>query len=183
MPRGRNRLTTRPERTTRSSSISHGDVTEGRPVIHPVAGSECQNVSLIREFKALTPPIFRGGPNFLESGNWMKDIKKILDVMAVLEERSVSLASFMLRDSADNWWDMIMTTQDVTKMVWMQFQDLLLSNYFPEAIRRQKKVEFIHLVQRNMTVTEYATSLHNYLNMLRIWLQMNKCELNNSKRG
>ena len=85
-----------------------------------------------------------------EVENSMKEIKKILDVMAMLEERRVSLASFML-------WDMIKTTQDVTKIVWMQFEELLLSNYFPEAVRRQKRAEFIHLVQRNMTVTEYAT--------------------------
>ena len=96
-------------------------------------------MSLIWEFKALTPPIFRGGPNFLEADNWMKEIKKILDVMAMPEERRVSLASFML-------WDMIKTTQDVTKIVWMQFEELLLSNYFPKAVRRQKRVEFIHLV-------------------------------------
>ena len=85
--------------------------------------------------------------------------------MAVPEEGRVSLASFMLRDEADNWWDMIKTTQDVTKMVWMQFEELLLSNYFPEAVRRQKRAEFIHLVQRNMTVTEYAakfTQLSRY---------------------
>ena len=49
----------------------------------------------------------------------MKEIKKILDVMAVPEERRISLASLMLRDEADNWWDMIKTTQDITKMVWM----------------------------------------------------------------
>ena len=77
--------------------------------------------------------------------------------MAVPEERRVSLASFMLRDEVDNWCDMIKTSQDVTKMVWMQFEELLLSNYFLEAVRRQKKVEFIHLVQRNMKVTEYVT--------------------------
>ena len=92
-------------------------------------------MSLIQEFKALNPPIFRGGPNFLEAKNWMKEIKKILDVMIVLDERRVSLA-FMLRDEADNWWDMIKTTQDVTKMVWMQFEELLLSNYFPKIVRR-----------------------------------------------
>ena len=74
------------------------------------------------EFKALTPPIFRGEPNFLEVENWMKEIKKILDVMAVPEEMRVSLASFMLRDEGDNWWDMIKTTQDVTQMVWMRFE-------------------------------------------------------------
>ena len=93
MPRARNRLTTRPRQTTRSSPISHGNVTERRAAIYPTAGSEFQNMSLVREFKALTFPIFRGGPNFLEAENWMKEIKKILHVMAVLEERRVSLAS------------------------------------------------------------------------------------------
>ena len=85
-------------------------------------------MSLIWEFKALTPPIFRGGPNFLEAENWMKEIKKILDVMVVPEEGRVSLASFMLRDEADNWWDM-----------YDQFEELLLSKYFPEDVRRQKR--------------------------------------------
>ena len=60
-------------------------------------------MSLIREFKVLTPPIFRGGPNFLEAENWMKEIKKILYVMVVHEEMRVSLASFTLRDGANNW--------------------------------------------------------------------------------
>ena len=81
-------------------------------------------MSLIQEFKALNPPIFRGGTNFLEAKNWMKEIKKILDAMAVPEERRVSLALFMLRDETDSWWDMIKTTQDVTKMVWMQIEEL-----------------------------------------------------------
>ena len=66
----------------------------------------------------------------------MKGIKKILDVMAMPEERRVSLASFMLRNETNNWWDMINTTRDVTKMVWMQFEELLLFNYFPEVVRR-----------------------------------------------
>ena len=124
MPRARNPLTPRPRRTTRSSPLSHGNVTKGRAAIYPTTGLECHNVSLIREFKALNPPIFRGGPNFLEAKNWMKEIKKILDAMAVPEERRVSLALFMLRDETDSWWDMIKTTQDVTKMVWMQIEEL-----------------------------------------------------------
>ena len=77
--------------------------------------------------------------------------------MAVLEKGRVSLALFMFRDEADNWWDMMTTTQDVTEMVWMQFEELLLSNYWKEVVRRQKRAEFIRLVQRNMTVIEYAT--------------------------
>ncbi|RVW65012.1 Retrovirus-related Pol polyprotein from transposon 17.6 [Vitis vinifera] len=97
MRRARNKLTTKPRRTTRSSPISH----------------------------SLTPPIFRGGPNFLEVENSMKEIKKILDVMVVPEERRVSLTSFMLRDEADNWWDMIKTTQDMRVE---QFQEGLRLN-------------------------------------------------------
>ena len=56
--------------------------------------------------------------------------------MAVPKEMRVSLASFMLRDEANNWWDMIKTIRDVTKMVWMQFEELLLSNYFPKVVKR-----------------------------------------------
>ncbi|RVW20756.1 hypothetical protein CK203_113249 [Vitis vinifera] len=101
MPRARNRLTTRPRQTTRSSPLSHGNVTGERAAIYPTVGLECHNVSLIQEFKALTPPIFQGGLNFLEAENWMKEITKILDVMAMPEERRVSLTFFMLRDEAE----------------------------------------------------------------------------------
>ncbi|KAJ9678207.1 hypothetical protein PVL29_022946 [Vitis rotundifolia] len=116
MPRARNRLTIRPRRTTRLSPLSHGNLIEERTAIYLAVGSEYQNVSLIREFKALIPPIFQGGPNFLEAENLMKEIKKILDVMVVPEEMRLSLVSFMFKDEADNWWDMIRTTQDVTQM-------------------------------------------------------------------
>ena len=40
-----------------------------------------------------------------------------------------------------------------------------MTNYFPEAVRIQKRAEFIHLVQRNMIVTEYVakfTQLSRY---------------------
>ena len=58
MPRAKNRLTTRPRQTTRSSPLSHGNGAEGRVAIYPIVGSEYQNVSFIREFKSLIPPIF-----------------------------------------------------------------------------------------------------------------------------
>ena len=73
-------------------------------------------MNLIQDFKANFPPIFQGGPNFLEAENWLKEIKKILDVMGVHEEGRVSLATFMLRDEANSWWDMIKSTHDMTQM-------------------------------------------------------------------
>ena len=101
-----------------------------RPMSSPRANSKNQNVSLIQDFKALVPPIFRGGPNFLEAEHWLKEIKKILDVMVVPEVMRVLLASLMLRDEADRWWGMIKSTHDVAQMKWTQFEELLLANYF-----------------------------------------------------
>ena len=94
------------------------------------------DVRLIKDFKALVPPVFRGGINFLEAEHWLKEVKKILDVLEVPEERRVSLASFMLRDEADSWWDMVKRTHDVPHMGWTQFEELPLAKYFPEAMRR-----------------------------------------------
>ncbi|KAL6340732.1 hypothetical protein AAG906_021270 [Vitis piasezkii] len=54
----------------------------------------------------------------------MKEIKKILDVMA-MRERRVSLASFMLRDEVVTWWDMIMTNEQMRAE---QFQEGLRLN-------------------------------------------------------
>ena len=67
------------------------------------AGSENHNVNLIQDCKAPFHLIFRGGPNFLEAKNWLKEIKKILNVMGVQEEERVSLVAFMLRDETNSW--------------------------------------------------------------------------------
>ena len=48
---------------------------------------EMRDVWLIKDFKALIPPVFRGGANFLEVEHWLKEVKKILDVLEVPEER------------------------------------------------------------------------------------------------
>ena len=168
-------MPTKTKQTLRPPSPIQDNGVGNRCMSSPRANSENQNVSLIRDFKALVPPIFRGGPNFLEAEHWLKEINKILDVMEVSEERRVSLASFMLRDEAFSWWDMIKSTHDVAQMKWTKFEELLLANYFPKAIRRHKRVEFVHLLQKNMTVTEYAakfTQLSRYAQHMVVDEQM-----------
>ena len=114
MPKARSRLMTKGKQIVRPPSPSQNNWVWRRNLICPRAGSENQNVKLIQDFKPLFPLIFRGGPNFLEAENWLKEIKKILDVMGVHEEGRVSLAAFMLRDEANIWWDMIKSTHDMT---------------------------------------------------------------------
>ena len=84
-------------------------------------------------------------------------MKKNLDVLEVLEERRVSLPSFMLRDEVDSWWDIVKNAHDVPHMGWAQFEELLLAKYFLKVMRREKRLEFVHLQQGGMTVAEYAS--------------------------
>ena len=146
MIRGRRSGRLRVRQPVRSSSPVQEDMAGGeRVALPPRVISKKMDVRLIKDFKALVPPVFRGGINFLEVEHWLKEVKKILDVLEVPEERRVSLAFFMLRDEADSWWDMVKSTHDVPHMGWTWFEELLLAKYFPEAMRRQKRSEFVHL--------------------------------------
>ena len=100
----------------RSSSPVQEDGAGESGALPPRVILEKMDVRLIKDFKALIPLVFWGGINFLEAEHWLKEVKKILDVLEVLEERRVSLASFMLRDEADSWWDMVKSTHDVPHM-------------------------------------------------------------------
>ena len=86
----------------RSSSPVQEDRAGERVALHPRFIPKKMEVRLIKDFKALVPPVFRGGINFLEAEHWLKEMKKILDVLEVPEERRVSLASFIFRDEADS---------------------------------------------------------------------------------
>ena len=157
MNRGRRSGRPRVRQPVRSSSPVQEEGAGESAALPPRIIPEKMDVRLIKDFKALIPPVFRGGINFLEAEHWLKEVKKILDVLEVPEERRVSLASFMLREKANSWWDMVKNTYDVPHMGWTQFKDLLLAKYFPEAMRRQKRLEFVHFQQGGMTVAEYAS--------------------------
>ena len=145
MIRGRRSGRPRVRQPVRSSSPVQEDRAGERVALPPRVTPKKMDVQLIKDFKALVPLVFRGGINFLEAEHWLKEVKKILDVLEVPEGRRVSLASFMLRDEADSWWDMVKSTHDVPHMGWTQFEELLLAKYFPKAMRRQKRSEFVHL--------------------------------------
>ena len=169
MIRGRRSGRPRVRQPVRSSSPVQEDRTEERVALPPRVIPKKMDVQLIKDFKSLVHPVFRGGINFLEAEHRLKEVKKILDVLEVPGERRVSLASFMLRDEADSLWVMVMSTHDAPHMVWTQFEELLLAKYFPEAMRRQKRSEFVHLQQGGMTV-----NLLCYLGLHNIWWQASR---------
>ena len=116
MNRGRRSGRQRVKQPERSSSPVQEDGARESVALPSTVIPEKMDVWLIKDFKSLIPPVFQGGVNFLKAEHWLKEVKKILDVLEVPEEWRVSLASFMLRDEADSWWDVVRNTHDVPHM-------------------------------------------------------------------
>ena len=71
-------MPSRTKKTLRPPSPIQDNGAGDRRMSSPRANFENQNVSLIRDFKAIVPPIFRGGLNFLEVEHWLKERNKIV---------------------------------------------------------------------------------------------------------
>ena len=91
MIRGRRSGRPRVRQPVRSSSPVQEDRAGEGVALPPRVTPKKMDMQLIKDFKSLVPPMFRGGINFLEAEHWLKEVKKILDVLEVPEERRVLL--------------------------------------------------------------------------------------------
>ena len=53
----------------------------------------------------LNPPEFMGTTDPLVVEKWLKKLDTIFEVMEVTKEQKLSLATFMLKGEARNWWE------------------------------------------------------------------------------
>ncbi|XP_059629741.1 uncharacterized protein LOC132272656 [Cornus florida] len=112
-----------------------------------------KKIKCLAEFRRLKPPNFRGNKG--EAEKWLKEIKKLFEVTSTPEEFKVAIASSLLFDEADHWWDTVKIRHDLESMNWTTFEELFYAQYFRDVVREAKLQEFLHLTQRNMTVAEY----------------------------
>ena len=61
----------------------------------------------------------------------------------------------MLAGEAKQWWKTFKNSGAAHDMDWATFVQVFYDRYFPEAKRDAKKKEFIELVQKGLTVSEY----------------------------
>ncbi|KAH7845571.1 hypothetical protein Vadar_003631 [Vaccinium darrowii] len=64
----------------------------------------CEN---FEQFRKLGPAEFEGTVNSNVAEGWFKSIERILDAMGVTDGQKVTLATFVLRGNALNWWEAI----------------------------------------------------------------------------
>ena len=60
---------------------------------------------LYEQFMKLNPPEFVGATNPIMAEEWLKKLGAIFEVMEVTEEQKLTLATFMLKGEARNWWE------------------------------------------------------------------------------
>ncbi|XP_034207089.1 uncharacterized protein LOC117620937 [Prunus dulcis] len=87
---------------------------------------------------------------------WIEKMERIMEVMAVPQDRRVTLATFFLTRNARFWWESVRRRyRDPTTITWPVFRAFFDSQYYPQAYHNMKMEEFLQLEQGSMTVLEY----------------------------
>ena len=106
----------------------------------------------------MNPPEFHGSRAGEDPQMFVDEIKKITQIMHMIEEESMELASYQLKDVAYDWVQMWNKgrKKDTAPMTWQLFQDAFLDRFFPLELREAKIEEFMNLRQGSMSVKEYC---------------------------
>ena len=91
----------------------------------------------------LNPPKFVGATDPLVVEEWLKKLDVIFEVMEVTEEHKLTLASFMLKGEAMNWWEAMRRMQNTqpegVSITWQRFVKTFNDQYFSRIYRIQKE--------------------------------------------
>ncbi|XP_057969410.1 uncharacterized protein LOC131158559 [Malania oleifera] len=129
-------------------------------VMAKMAKSTGERGCTIKQFTWMKPPSFARRVDPIVVENWIQDIEEILAVLSCTDEQKVSFASFKLIGEAKRWWrsTILIEKQRLNPMpvMWGQFKELFFERYFLAIIWSAKAIEFLHLAQGKMKVSQYA---------------------------
>ncbi|XP_024030845.1 uncharacterized protein LOC112094388 [Morus notabilis] len=113
------------------------------------------------EFRRAPIPTFNseGGPQ--EAEYWFDSIVKHLNTMGIPKEYWVEFAVYKMEGQASTWWKQVRRRLDVAGMNWEQFEVLFNEQYFPQSYRDEKAMEFMSLLQGDMSVREYEAKFND----------------------
>ena len=83
----------------------------------------------------------------LVAEEWLKKLDAIIEVMEVTKEHKLSLATFMLKGNACNYWEamrrMMNAQPERVSITWQRFIEILNEQYFSRIYHTHKVQEFI----------------------------------------
>ena len=74
--------------------------------------------------------------------------------MGCTDEQRVLFSSFLMEDSAKDWWD-AMERRYPNGISWYQFQQEFTDRFFPQSHKDSKIEEFFRLEQKNRSMSDY----------------------------
>jgi hypothetical protein len=93
----------------------------------------------------------------MDTDDWLKSIKKKLQVVQCNNHEKVLLASHQLSGHAANWWDAYVEAYEEPKSInWPEFRATFRAHHVPQGVIKLK-MEFQDLKQGSMSVNECIT--------------------------
>ena len=111
-----------------------------------------------REFLTMNPLSFIGSNTNEDPENFIEEVKKVFEVMHVVDVERVELAAYQLkgvyRTWFDQWKDRI--AEDAPHPIWICFEEDFLGRFFPDEMKEANVRVFLTLKQDSMNVHEYG---------------------------
>ena len=111
----------------------------------------------MEQFLKLQPSKFDGSGGPEVAALWIEQLEKAFTVLGCTDEEKVSLATYQLQGTADDWWKATRgrVFPDGMRPNWAAFCAAFNGKYFSEAAQERKMEEFIRLRQGSLTVDQY----------------------------
>jgi hypothetical protein len=109
-----------------------------------------------REFMSHKPSTFASSPDPLHADDWLKSVKKMLNIAQCSDREKVLYASGRLTGPAADWWDSYTDAHDAANNItWAEFTTQFRNYHIPAGLMKIKKKEFLSLKQGNISASEY----------------------------
>ncbi|XP_024018554.1 uncharacterized protein LOC112090749 [Morus notabilis] len=105
--------------------------------------------------------IFNSEGGSQEAEYWFDSIVNHLNTMGVTEEYWIEFAVYKMEGQASTWWKQVRKRLDVAGMTWEQFEVFFNEQYSPQSYRDEKAMEFMSLLQGDMSMREYEVKFND----------------------
>ncbi|XP_060193083.1 uncharacterized protein LOC132622483 [Lycium barbarum] len=111
----------------------------------------------VREFLLCGPPEFSGSKPDEDPHDFIRGMRRSVDLVRASETESVELASHRLRDVAAHWYESweLARGRGASPATWDEFEAAFLSHFLPPELRRARVDRFLQIRQRGRSVREY----------------------------
>ncbi|XP_043705516.1 uncharacterized protein LOC122655382 [Telopea speciosissima] len=113
---------------------------------------------LSKKFLKHRPPTFnKMADDSMYPAHWIRDLKRIFEVLQCVDEDKIRCAVYQLRGEADSWWWSEKENFELLhpNPTWELLKETFLENYFSKSFRDKKQAEFTSLIQGSRSVLEF----------------------------